>query len=64
VRVALELFQRHGVQRKQLVLQLRRVHLPQGEVIGLHHLGKQSACPFAQLNRAVLSTKIIAELVP
>jgi V8-like Glu-specific endopeptidase len=35
-----------------------------GEVIGLHHLGKQSAGPFAQLNRAVLSTKIIAELAP
>lgn len=35
-----------------------------GEVIGLHHLGKQSAGPFAQLNRAVLSTMIIGELVP
>jgi hypothetical protein len=35
-RVALELLQRDGVQREQLVLQLRRVHLPQGEVVWLH----------------------------
>ena len=35
-----------------------------GEVVGLHHLGKQSIGPFANLNRAVLSSLITAELGP
>lgn len=33
-----------------------------GAVIGLHHLGKQTSGPFAELNRAVLSTQIVREL--
>ncbi len=36
----------------------------EGEVVGLHHLGKQSVGQFANLNRAVLSTMITAELFP
>jgi V8-like Glu-specific endopeptidase len=33
-----------------------------GEVVGLHHLGKQSTGQFANLNRAVLATKFVPEL--
>jgi Trypsin-like peptidase domain len=35
-----------------------------GEVVGLHHLGKQGVGPFANLNRAVLATRITGELSP
>lgn len=35
-----------------------------GEVLALHHLGKNASGPFAELNRAVLSMKLVGELSP